>query len=379
MSSTPIAPHHTKKRHITGLSLSLFLHGSAGIAIALAPAPVLQNVQSLAEAVYIDSTEGLPQGEQIAALPAAEATPPVAAQVEAPVETPRAQSPPEVQKPEPPRTLPVKAAVHKAAPSASPNPPAASAASETQAPEVITSDDSELSVRSAVEQARKAKTTDLEGIESDTADENNERESPSEPTEPTALASANADRDDTSEESEEEASTVEHEESPVAPLQAEIKSESEPDRPQTPPSSPPTLTQPVSQPAPRTAPQYAQSVRSGTGTQKGPGGTGSTQPYGIRDASELHAAPGNRVPQYPERDRLMRNQGTTVFIARVRPDGTVTDIRMERSANSRSLDVAALDAMKKWRFLPGQQGLVRKGFTFSLEGDAEELPARLRR
>jgi TonB family protein len=109
------------------------------------------------------------------------------------------------------------------------------------------------------------------------------------------------------------------------------------------------------------------------------GGQGAATPYGIRDASEFAEVPGNRSPDYPERDRLMRNQGTAVFVARVKDDGTVTDIRLEQSARSSSLDISAMSAMKRWRFLPGQAGWVRKGFNFVLGNHTEERPGRLRR
>lgn len=75
----------------------------------------------------------------------------------------------------------------------------------------------------------------------------------------------------------------------------------------------------------------------------------------------------------------MRNQGTVVLIAYVNNDGTVSQVQFEQNAPSKTLDTSALSAMKRWRFMPGQAGWVRKGFTFSLGGTTEELPARLRR
>jgi TonB family protein len=68
-----------------------------------------------------------------------------------------------------------------------------------------------------------------------------------------------------------------------------------------------------------------------------------------------------------------------VFLARVKPDGTVTDIQLQQSTNSKTLDHEAEAAMKNWRFLPGQEGMIRKAFQFSLNGNAQEIPARLRR
>ncbi len=98
----------------------------------------------------------------------------------------------------------------------------------------------------------------------------------------------------------------------------------------------------------------------------------------IKDGGLLSQVPGNPQPHYPERDRFAHNQGTAVFLAFVRPDGSVEQVVLEKSTSSRSLDEAAVSAFKKWKFKSGQSSWIRQPFTFSLNGE-EVVPARLHR
>ena len=98
----------------------------------------------------------------------------------------------------------------------------------------------------------------------------------------------------------------------------------------------------------------------------------------IRDASELIARPGNPSPIYPQEDRLHGRQGLAVVVGRVANDGSILSVSLERSSGSASMDQEAMKTFAKWKFMPGQQGMVRKPFQFVLAGAAKELPARLR-
>ena len=110
------------------------------------------------------------------------------------------------------------------------------------------------------------------------------------------------------------------------------------------------------------------------------GGLGYAVPMGtrIRDASELVARPGNPSPVYPQQDRLLGRQGLAVVVGRITNDGSIISVQLERSSGSASMDQEALKTFAKWKFMSGQQGLVRKPFQFVLSGAAKELPARLR-
>ncbi len=149
--------------------------------------------------------------------------------------------------------------------------------------------------------------------------------------------------------------------------------------PQQPPLQPQPEPEPTQQMAQTAPPPQESSGKTSPQTTSGTSSPGSATVEGLREASELAEASGNRPPQYPERDRLMRNQGTVVLIAYVNNDGTVSQVQLERNTPSSTLNMSALNAMKRWLFMPGQAGWVRKGFTFSLGTTTEELPARLRR
>jgi len=57
-------------------------------------------------------------------------------------------------------------------------------------------------------------------------------------------------------------------------------------------------------------------------------------------------------PVYPESARRARIQGTTLLRIHIETDGRVSDVTVERSAGNQSLDQAAADAVRRWRFEP---------------------------
>lgn len=119
---------------------------------------------------------------------------------------------------------------------------------------------------------------------------------------------------------------------------------------------------------------------SGSSADAGNGeGAGESERLTIMNASQRRPLPGNPLPKYPERDRYLRHQGTTVVIGRVGTDGRVTDVQVEKSSGSRTMDQASVNEFRKWRFEPGPEVLVRKSFVFSLTGKEKVVPARLGR
>ncbi len=103
-------------------------------------------------------------------------------------------------------------------------------------------------------------------------------------------------------------------------------------------------------------------------------------PVGIvRDGDDLIEADGNQIPHYPVQDRLANREGTVVFLAKVEEDGSLSEIRFLKRNPSASLNSSAANAFKKYKYLPGQQGWIRKTFTFNLHGEAEEIPGKLKR
>ena len=64
----------------------------------------------------------------------------------------------------------------------------------------------------------------------------------------------------------------------------------------------------------------------------------------------------NPPPRYPEKARLRKQEGTVLLDVRVRTDGTSEDVRVLSSSGYALLDGAALEAVRKWRFVPAKRG-----------------------
>lgn len=61
-------------------------------------------------------------------------------------------------------------------------------------------------------------------------------------------------------------------------------------------------------------------------------------------------------PRYPESARRAGVQGITTLRVRVLENGRVGEVLIEQSAGFRDLDLAAVDAVKKWLFEPAKRG-----------------------
>jgi protein TonB len=61
-------------------------------------------------------------------------------------------------------------------------------------------------------------------------------------------------------------------------------------------------------------------------------------------------------PRYPESARRQGVEGTTLLKIYVSDTGLVEDVLVEGSAGHQDLDLAAMDAVKKWRFEPAKRG-----------------------
>ena len=67
------------------------------------------------------------------------------------------------------------------------------------------------------------------------------------------------------------------------------------------------------------------------------------------------ALAGNRAPAYPYGARRAGIEGRVVLRVRVGPDGKVAALRIDQSSRHVTLDRAALDAVKTWRFEPARR------------------------
>jgi periplasmic protein TonB len=106
------------------------------------------------------------------------------------------------------------------------------------------------------------------------------------------------------------------------------------------------------------------SGRTGLGTG-GPGAGAGTRVAGMQpgagglgDGSGLARPLGGYQikPRYPESARRQGAEGTTLLKIYVGDQGTVEDVLVARSAGHQDLDLAAMEAVKQWRFEPARQG-----------------------
>jgi protein TonB len=64
----------------------------------------------------------------------------------------------------------------------------------------------------------------------------------------------------------------------------------------------------------------------------------------------------NPRPSYPPMSRKLGEQGTAFIRVLVLPDGSAQEVQLKQSSGSPRLDRAALEAVRKWRFVPAKRG-----------------------
>lgn len=73
-------------------------------------------------------------------------------------------------------------------------------------------------------------------------------------------------------------------------------------------------------------------------------------------------------PRYPAEARSRHWTGAGVYELSVRPNGTVSDVRVLKSTGHAVLDEEAKTALLKWRFYPGRLTHAKVPLTFSVGG-----------
>ena len=66
-------------------------------------------------------------------------------------------------------------------------------------------------------------------------------------------------------------------------------------------------------------------------------------------------------PDYPREELANEITGTVILLVTVDENGNPTNVTVEKSSKNRNLDRAAVEAAKKWRFNPAQQGGRKSG------------------
>jgi protein TonB len=93
---------------------------------------------------------------------------------------------------------------------------------------------------------------------------------------------------------------------------------------------------------------------------------------------ELKQFSGNKAPTYPMQARKDKRQGQVDLLYRVTTEGRVAEVQIAKSSGHADLDEAAVKAIAKYRFVPGQEGWAHHPVIFALKGEASELPSKLR-
>lgn len=106
--------------------------------------------------------------------------------------------------------------------------------------------------------------------------------------------------------------------------------------------------EPVQQTAPTTPAPPAPPVQQATPTPEAPAPV--TPPR--TDAAHLN----NPAPQYPALSRRLGEQGRVMLDVYILPDGSVGEIKLNRSSGFPRLDNAALQAVKTWKYVPAKRG-----------------------
>lgn len=134
------------------------------------------------------------------------------------------------------------------------------------------------------------------------------------------------------------------------------------------PVVPHVATRPVQpKPAPPTAPPQLEPVLSAPTQLSPPLNVSTDKSVSPKTVSPIEAeslAPprfnaaylNNTSPAYPVAARRLGYEGTVVIRARIQIDGSADRVEIKKSSGHGILDQAALEAVRKWRFIPAKRG-----------------------
>ncbi len=124
-----------------------------------------------------------------------------------------------------------------------------------------------------------------------------------------------------------------------------------------------TVTTPTPTPGPRIAP--SQSSKTSAAAAASPSANSRQETVGSSSkASELTTTPPrldpaylhNPAPAYPALSKRNRETGTVLLLVNVSPEGDATTVTLHKSSGYDRLDQAAIQAVTRWRFVPGMRG-----------------------
>jgi len=122
--------------------------------------------------------------------------------------------------------------------------------------------------------------------------------------------------------------------------------------------SEPNETRPVS--APATTPVEAAPAAGPLQTSQSsnpPAATAASAPAAPPTPARFEAAYlRNPAPVYPQESRRRGEEGRTLLRVRVLADGSPEEVHLHLGSGFERLDQAAIDAVRRWKFVPAQQG-----------------------
>nr|WP_237772778.1 energy transducer TonB [Pseudomonas putida] len=123
-----------------------------------------------------------------------------------------------------------------------------------------------------------------------------------------------------------------------------------------PPPKPKVVPKPVPKPKPK--PQPKPVPQPPQPPQPAPPPTAPTPPAPPRETQPLASAAGlhNPPPRYPAQAQKRGQEGTAVLRIRVLANGRAGEVQIQRSSGHKSLDDAAVEAVRGWSFVPAKRG-----------------------
>ena len=108
-------------------------------------------------------------------------------------------------------------------------------------------------------------------------------------------------------------------------------------------------------PAPKASRATARAATTGC-SGRGSGATCTTRAAPVTPASANAAYLKNPAPEYPSLAQRRGWEGTVLLRVHVLASGKPGEIQIQKSSGREALDDAALSAVKRWSFVPGQAG-----------------------
>jgi periplasmic protein TonB len=134
---------------------------------------------------------------------------------------------------------------------------------------------------------------------------------------------------------------------------------------------------PVAPATPKPAPPLASAITMPPVTTAAP--TTATAPLAAEVAAPAAPAPpridlpsssadylNNPPPPYPPLSKRMGEQGQVVVRTRIEANGTASQAEIRTSSGFERLDRAALETVKRWRYVPGTRGGVPEAMWFNI-------------